>query len=257
MAIFKAVQEFFNNAGWLANAFGIILPLLTIAAACVGYVKFFGKKSRIDSLYTKGFTTSWTNEKAKQIVRIAIVDDQPLDFPVADLKKSGIKIEVFKQIKLSDISKVSAFDIVFLDMKGVVKDDPDYGGLKLIEQLRQLNKKQRICAVSGQTFDPTATRFFKLADDHKKKPLTAQECKDVIDRFAKELFDPVVAAGEGKGIFRTMKRKTRVDAISSIQKFIDAGKSRDQEALRGELLSYGISQSDGTVLVNLVRMVCA
>lgn len=192
-----------------------------------------------------------------QIVRIAIVDDQPRDFPVSELKKSGLEIELFKQIKLSDIALVSTFDVVFLDMKGIVKDDPDYGGLKLIEELRTLNKKQRICAVSGQTFDPTATRFFKLADEYKKKPLTASECKDVIDRFAHELFNPTQATADGKGILRMLKRKARGDVVASMRKYISAGKARDKETLRQEIRSCGVSESDDIVLLNLARMICA
>ena len=61
-------------------------------------------------------------------------------------------------------------------MKGIVKDDPEYGGLKLIAELRKINPKQKICAVSSKTFDPTATEFFKQADNYKKKPMTSQEC---------------------------------------------------------------------------------
>ncbi|WP_124658642.1 response regulator [Burkholderia anthina] len=257
MAILKVIQAFFNDMGWLANAFGIILPIATFMALCWGAIKLFGKKGRIDSLYSRGFSTSWTNEKAKRIVRIAVVDDQPRDFPISELKSSGFEIEVFKQVKLSDITLVSSFDVVFLDMKGIVKDDPDYGGLKLIEKLRDLNKKQRICAVSGQTFDPTATRFFKLADEYKKKPLTAHECKDVIDRFARELFDPTKAIEEARGILRALKRSVRVDVVASMQKYIGAGKARDVETLRKEMLSCGVSESDGAVLLNLARMICS
>lgn len=257
MVIFLAIKNFFNDAGWLANAFGICLPIISCFIAYYGFLKLYGKKGRLDLLVSNGFATSWSNDKSKKIVRVAIVDDQPRDFPVSDLKQSGFDIVVLKQIKLSDIAMVSTFDIVFLDMKGIVKDDPDYGGLKLIEQLRTLNKQQRICAVSGQTFDPTATRFFKLADEYKKKPLTANECKGVIDKFSIDLFNPNRAITDGKEIFRGLKRRVRIDVVASMKKYIDAGKARDAEALRNEMLASGLGERESGILLNLARMIGA
>lgn len=249
--IFSKFVVFFTNMGWLANVFSIGVPLIAFG----GWIRYRQKGSSLDSLLSKGFITSWSVDKADSLVRIAIVDDQLGDFPVAELRKGGFQIKTFKQVKLSDIDVLSDFDVVFLDMKGVVKDDPEYGGLKLIERLRSSNPHQKICAVSGQTFDPTATRFFKSADDYKKKPLTAHECKDVIEQFAGEIFDATKAVEHARLAFGRLKRKSRVNVVDAVRRFVDSGKGRDVEVLRDSVLAEGVNDSDCGAVLKLARMI--
>ncbi|WP_175912189.1 hypothetical protein [Burkholderia sp. BCC1640] len=253
--ILNKVIDFFASAGWLANAFSIGVPLAMFGMAIFGWIKFFRKEANIDSLLSKGFIAAWSADKVGGLARIAIVDDQLSDFPVSELRKGGFQINTFKQVKLSDIDILSDFDVVFLDMKGVVKDDPEYGGLKLIERLRGSNPYQKICAVSGQTFDPTATRFFKLADDYKKKPMTAHECKDVIEQFAREIFDAGKAVEHGRLAFSRLKRKTRINVVEAVRKFVASGKGRDVDALRSSVLAEEVNDHDCSAVLKLARMI--
>ncbi|MFT0175008.1 hypothetical protein ACLKMY_40120, partial [Paraburkholderia mimosarum] len=246
---------FFTGAGWLANAFSIGMPLIALGGVIFGWIKFFRKDADLDSLLPKGFIAAWSADKVSGLTRIAIVDDQVSDFPVGELRKGGFQIKTFKQVKLSDIDILSDFDVVFLDMKGVVKDDPEYGGLKLIERLRSSNPYQKICAVSGQTFDPTATRFFKLADDYKKKPLTAHECKDVIEQFAGGIFDPGKAMEHGRLAFSRLKRKARINVVTAVRKFVASGKWRDVDELRSSVLAEGVNDHDCSAVLKLARMI--
>ncbi|PMS23053.1 hypothetical protein C0Z18_02190 [Trinickia dabaoshanensis] len=249
------IINFFSAAGWLANAFSIGIPSTMFLGVVFGWIKFFRKKSNLDSLLPKGFATTWSIDKVGSLAQIAIVDDQISDFPATELRRGGFQIKTFKQVKLSDIDKLSSFDIVFLDMKGVVKDDPEYGGLKLIEKLRSSNPYQKICAVSGQTFDPTATRFFKLADDYKKKPLTAHECKEVIEQFAGEIFDPEKVLEHGRLAFDRLRRKTRINVVEAVRKFTVSGNGRDVGALRSSLLEEGVNEHDCSAMLKLARMI--
>lgn len=136
----------------------------------------------------------WSDDYPKEIGNIAIVDDNLADFPVGELKGSGYRIKTFKQVKLSDLPTLQEFDLVFLDIKGIVKDDYDEGGFKVLERLRENNPRQKICAVSSQTFVPTATAFFRQADDVQAKPISAHKCQEVIDVLLREKLNPLELA---------------------------------------------------------------
>lgn len=187
----------FNGLGWLANA----LALLT---AAIGIGAFIWRWKKKISGIPKSFTelvesiikTSLVPPSLKQVGQIAIVDDKISDFPVAELKRAGYNIKTYKHVSVSEFDEISKFDIVFLDMLDIVKDDPTEGGLKLIQTLRDKNSRQRICAVSSKKFDPSATAFFKKADDAQNKPMNAQKCVQVIDAFLSEKLDPKMLARE-------------------------------------------------------------
>ena len=247
-----AIAKFFNEYGWLANALGILVPLGGGILFFFRFLRPWLRKGDINWLLPKTLQTVWTIDLAKSIARIAIVDDQHQDFPINDLKSDGYQVQTFRHVQLANIQGLASYDIVFLDMKGIVKDDPDYGGLKLIAELRKLNPQQKICAVSGQTFDPTATEFFKQADDYKKKPLTAQECKTVIDSFIEESFDPSKLAAQGRGVLGTVPRSARVEVISAMRAFVDG--SSDPQRLADTLVRLGIDKDSRAPLLTLARV---
>lgn len=246
------IAKFFNDYGWLANALGILVPLGGCVSLFLKVLRPWLRKGDIDWLLPKTLQTAWTPDMAKSIARIAIVDDQLQDFPINDLKRDGYQIQTYRHVQLADIQSLSTYDIVFLDMKGIVKDDPDYGGLKLIAELRKLNPEQKICAVSGQTFDPTATEFFRQADDYKKKPLTAQECKTVVDSFVTESFNPLTLAEQARGVLDVISRSVRVEVISAIRALID--ERHDVQRLADSLIKLGIDRSSRATLLSLARV---
>lgn len=246
------ITKFFNDYGWLANALGILLPVGGAVLFFIRILRPWLRKGDLDLLLPKTLQTEWTPDMAKSIARIAIVDDQLQDFPVNDLRGDGYQVQTYRHVQLANIQNLSSYDIVFLDMKGIVKDDPDYGGLKLIGELRRLNPKQKICAVSGQTFDPTATEFFKQADDYKKKPLTAQECKTVIDSFVAESFDPSTLAKHARGVLDAVSRSVRVEVISAMRALVDGG--HDLQRFADSLVRLGIDKDSRAPLLALARV---
>jgi CheY-like chemotaxis protein len=209
----------FNEMGWLANLLGIA----SFIGGCVVIVKKLIQprllRSRIDNILPKDFDQKWNLAKAKDIATIAIVDDQPGDFPTTELKSDGYKVQVYKQVSLALTSQLALYDIVFLDMKGIVKDDPENGGLKLIAELRRINSIQKICAVSSKTFDINATEFFRKADDAKKKPLTAQECRNVITAFLEELFSEKTLRIAIQEATKKLEVSQKIELNSIYQKF--------------------------------------
>jgi hypothetical protein len=246
------IVDFFRGFDWLANALGL-LPIFAFLWFVFKWMVRICRPINIDSIVPKDFAITWSSSNAKSVAKIAIVDDQPKDFPIAELKSDGYNLTSYKQVNLADIKKLSSYDIIFLDMKGIVKDDPEYGGLKLIAELRGISPTQKICAVSSKTFDPTATEFFKQANNYKKKPLTAQECKSVIDTFIQQAFDVSTVLENARETINGMPYKRKVAVLTEIS----AALSRKDmlENLSVALEKIGANFEDVRVLGLLYRMI--
>jgi hypothetical protein len=253
MPSMNEVIEFFRQQDWLANALGIVTVLGGLALFVWKWIvpKIWAPK--IESVIPSQFEETWSASNGKQIATVAIVDDQPRDFPIAELKQDGFNITSYKQVHLADVPKLATYDIVFLDMKGIVKDDPEYGGLKLIAELRKTSPTQKICAVSSKTFDPTATEFFKQADNYKKKPLTAQECKAVIESFIQQIFSVSSAIENAKEAVSGMPPKRRKAVLQEFSRSLSRRESAD--SMDSAFALIGVSQEERRVLGLLFRMI--
>lgn len=247
----KEAITFFNDVGWLANLIGILTFLGGGVAVFYRWVRPLLNAGRIDKVIPADFERKWNESVAKAIARIAIVDDQLTDFPIAELKADGYQVQSYKQVTLSKTAELSSYDIVFLDMKGVVKDDPENGGLRLIADLRSLNPAQKICAVSSKTFDINATEFFRQADDAKKKPLTAHECRSVINAFIGELFSTKVLRGNALLAMQKLSREHRVEVLTHLRKFEKGEMTIDQ--LGAKFLRSAGEPDLGYRLLNIAR----
>lgn len=187
----------FKGLDWLANALAVLGPIGVIGSFVWRWQRIRAGIPRSFTAYVDASARPMAIDVAlKHVGRVAIVDDNIADFPVAELKRAGYNIKTYKHVSVSEFDVVSTYDVVFLDMLDIVKDDPTEGGLKLIQTLRNKNPRQKICAVSSKKFDPTATAFFKQADDAQNKPISAQKCVQVIDTFLSEKLDPCVLARE-------------------------------------------------------------
>lgn len=247
----ESVIKLFNDFGWLSNGLGIIIPLF--GGAYATYQWIWPKVKPVDpcKVILPSEKPSWLVADAKRYASIAIVDDQPQDFPIKELLAAGYKIDSFKQVQLSDVEKLSGYDVVFLDMKGIVKDDHDYGGLRLISSLREKSAIQKICAVSSKTFDPTATEFFKKADKTKRKPLTAQECASVIDEFFDELFNPQKTTPRIMAGIQALPRsaKSRLSVVAHV--YLDR---KDGDLLKAGLSSMQMEPVLQREIINAMRV---
>ncbi len=213
-------KSIFDNLGWLANLIGIGTP---IGGALWLLYKFraaiFGTSTFI-KLTNDYIVRKWhDSDSIKRIVEVAIVDDNPNDFPTVELQRAGYHVKIHKQVSLKDIARLAEYDVVFLDIHGIVKDDIDEGGLKLLPKLREANPRQKICAVSSKTFDPTATTFFKQADDVQKKPVNAQKCQNVIESLSLEKLNPILLATQLDKETSHLNTYTRRVLLGQLKKF--------------------------------------
>jgi DNA-binding NtrC family response regulator len=203
------------------------------------------------ALTRKLISVPYPTANLKTFARVAIIDDNLSDFPVQELKRAGYDIKTYKHVAVSDFDEVSRFDVVFLDMHDIVKDDPSEGGLKLIKVLRQKNPRQKICAVSGNQFNPSATAFFKLADDALNKPMSAQRCVEVLEAFLTEKLSPEkLAAGLDSATALSSERK------KALLKAVQAAKQSKVPLSESEVLN-SLSVEIRTMAVDLSRVIAA
>lgn len=206
----------FEGASGLANFFGIATPVAGILFAI--RKKVFRKKTTGFSIseIAENIVRSQKPVNSKLVGKIAFVDDDISDFPITELKRAGYQISTYKQVSLADVTGLAKYDVIFLDIKGIVKDDPEEGGLKLLTSLRKINPNQKICAVSNKQYDVLATKFFEQADDVAKKPMTAHKCSDLIDQFLIEKFnmDQIVRLINSES--DSLDKARRADFIGSV-----------------------------------------
>jgi len=251
--VFTDLKTWFNGAGWLSNAITIGAPLLALGA--LGrrlYRKIFGL-STFSELIKIRLVSTWTPTRLKALAEIAIVDDNPADFPVAELRKAGYHIKTYKHVSLTELDELAAYDVVFLDIHGIVKDDVEQGGLKVLAKLRAVNPRQKICAVSSKQFDPTASTFFRQADDVRRKPMTAQQCQDIIDVLANEKLDPEPLANALDQATASLYNHTRRELVKQIAAFTQAH-GAEEEFTPSADLAVTLGHNFDLMIKDMVRL---
>ena len=131
----------------------------------------------------------FTKPKDKTIMRkyvnILVVDDDPDSFPINSLAKEGFNIQRWSKVEPSELDKLETgtFDIIILDIVGVAEDISNQDGIGVLETIKNNNPAQVIIAFSGQSFDFSKSRFFKLADDMLPKPVDLITCRNLLDEL--------------------------------------------------------------------------
>lgn len=201
MDLINWAVQFWNSLGWLANAFGIVAGLIAVVAfvpVASGWItakRLEGKfKNVADYVGSRISDPAEAIQKIKQAARIAIVDDNLDDFPIDYLRRAGFHVDTFTQISLAETNKLAHYDVVFLDIVGVVLEDKRAGGLELIKRIRAMQNRPSVIAVSGKKFDPTVTDFFKQADDVMRKPISENACEEHITDVLEQRLSPCRAA---------------------------------------------------------------
>jgi len=194
MNLINDIKNFWNELGWLANAIEIIVAILLFVNLLP---RFFLYVQRLKDPKSFASIRNYAEKKVgdknfiqnelKRVSCIAVVDDEIEDFPVNYLRRAGFKIDTFKKISLTEVNRLENYDIVFLDIVGVVEEDWFRGGLELIKRIRELPVSPIVIAISGRKFDPTVSDFFKLADDTMRKPVKEVECEEEIEPFLRKI----------------------------------------------------------------------
>ena len=92
--------------------------------------------------------------------KIAIVDDEIKDFPVEYLKSLNYCVSTYDTISLNEVNRLLSFDMIFLDVKGVVKEDFETGGAKLLKLVKKAKPSIMVIAVSSGKYQLNLNSFF-------------------------------------------------------------------------------------------------
>lgn len=104
-------------------------------------------------------------------LKVVVVDDQPENYPVDELESAEFSVEWVSQVSLTDYYVLYKYDVIFMDITGVVKEDLKTGGFELIKRIKSENRSPFIVGVSSKRFDPTLTEFWSLTDAQVKTPI--------------------------------------------------------------------------------------
>ncbi len=115
--------------------------------------------------------------------RILVIDDDENSFPFEIMRNEGYAIDYWPKVQSLDKLERGEYDIIVLDIGGVAKEYSHEDGLGILEHLKDVNPAQIIVAFSGQTFDLSKNRFWRLADDSLSKPVDATKCKRMLDNL--------------------------------------------------------------------------
>lgn len=121
-------------------------------------------------------------------VKIVVIDDDENAFPLSALRDAGYSIEHWDKVKSVERLEQGDFDIIILDIGGVADHLTPAEGLGILQHLKEFNPAQIVIAFSGQSFDLSKQRFFKLADDVLPKPTDHLKCKQVLDSLIESKF---------------------------------------------------------------------
>jgi len=192
---------FWNNSGWLANFFTVLLGLFTVGGGIYSIYKWV--KTLLDNANDYSNILSYIKNKSRiesqehlKRRKIAVIDDQPENYPVEYLRKQGFDLTIYEEVSLTNYSFIENYDLIFMDVTNVVKEDPQRGGFELIKRVRAEFKEIVIVGVSSKRFDPTLTEFFKMCDEQSRTPISEQDCEKLIIDLLEKNFSPVNIAKE-------------------------------------------------------------
>lgn len=237
--MFQEIKGFFESLGWLANMLAlapVVGVIYGITAKREKVLSWLNKRrylSVADHIASNLSSYAFDNKK----VKIVVIDDNPSDFPIEYLRGTFGQVLVFDKISLSEASKLIGHDLVFLDMMGVVKEDPKYGGLQLIRKIKELPDSPIVVAVSGARFDPTASDYFKAADDVLKKPVAEFQCEEVVKGLLEEKFSPYKSADaiDSEIMAKSRNEKEKSKVLQLVFSFLEGKIPLDQ--LRTEMVN--------------------
>lgn len=214
--IMDTIKSFWTELGWLSNAFTILLGLATLLGIYKATSHWL--KNKTEDLKTFGdmqsFIASKVNEseniKSKKIV---VVDDQPENYPLEFLQKTGFNVTPITNISLTNYKFLLDYDLIILDVTNIVTEDMKRGGLELMKRIKKDNPRKPVIAASSKTYDPTLTEFFKLSDKQIQTPIKDQALENVVTETLSKFYSPKAKAKEideflsGKGLDQKQKSK--------------------------------------------------
>lgn len=192
----KTIIYWFNSLGWIANIITISTPLsiFILKKPRVWLAKKFKKKKVLMQYhciyeFIQKEAYSQKGSVNPKDLKILILDDELEHYPIDYLKDSNYNIECKQKISLSKIDSLLKYNIIILDITGIVEEDLNKGGFELLKRLKERKPYgQAIIAASSKLFDMSVADFYKLADKKIKTPIDPIEIEAVFNEVVKLKF---------------------------------------------------------------------
>ncbi len=178
----------------------------------------FWKRKKADRLADK------LNPDLRRLVKILVIDDDPNSFPIEILRNEGYNLEYWPEVK--ELSKLENgyYDIIVLDIQGVAQRYNREDGLGILQHIKTRNPAQIVVAFSGQTYDLSKNKFWKMADECLAKPIDATKAKATIDdlldaeRIVKHYWGVVVQLLRNDGVDDRGIEKLEHEIVDLVEK---------------------------------------
>ena len=119
-------------------------------------------------------------ETLKNNIRILVIDDEEV-FPIKQMEAEGYDVTYWEKVKNLRQLETGVFEIIVLDIGNIAKDYSPDDGLGILVHIKKYNPTQLVIAFSGNSFDLSKQKFWKLADEFIAKPTNFLTCKEKID----------------------------------------------------------------------------
>lgn len=237
--MWSEILQFFEQQSGLANIFQISGGILAVSLSSWQGYHWFRRRQLSNRITT---VSGWIQGRvlgpaAAKSLRVAVVDDHPEDYPLDTLRRLGYSIVSIENLTLADIPSLLNYDCLFLDINGVLEEDPKRGGLEVLKRLK-VPSGPYIVAVSSRGFDITMSDFFMLADHRLKKPIPPADIEGIIERAFVSSFSAEQAAQriDDIGDFASSPSPARRKAFAAIRHYLESGVGLDEVRNRAALI---------------------
>lgn len=198
--------------GTILGIFGIFISILFWLLPRESIIDFFKRYSIKDFLVNKNLRDNFT---------IAVIDDEINSYPVDYIKKLGYSVEVYESVSFTMVNDITKNDLILLDVKGVVEEDLEEGGAKLIKIIKQNRPLLPVVAVSSGYFQAELNDYFKSSDRIMNKPLDKYKMQSLLSELKDEFFDinkicnGIEQSIKGLNLSNRKKSKIIIDFVSN------------------------------------------
>jgi len=187
----------------LSNNLTIAGIIITIIGIIAGTVHWLIPKESFTGLFKKYSIKTYIEKKnLRQNFKVAIIDDEIENYPIKYLEALGFTVNKYESVSFADSPELIKNDLLLLDVKGVVIEDLEEGGAKLIKIIKEARPHIPVIAVSSGYFHPELNDYFKSSDAILNKPIKEYKIREVLNELKKEFFD---VSSIASGIEREIK----------------------------------------------------
>lgn len=124
----------------------------------------------------------------KKRIRIIAIDDIYDHLPVEGLKRNSFNFEYIDRIDSQMLAEIErgTYDIVIVDIEGIVSPDIAENGWEIIKRLKHANPSIILVAFSGEKFGISSHKYREYYDELVEKPISLATWMTILDDLIKQ-----------------------------------------------------------------------